>query len=397
MKKTDPEWIWIDWFIFFLRLCWYLSGLLYFYMNADALGDLPYLLFIGILTACYLVPHLFWRPGYKNPILYPISELVLAGGASIYVNIILQVNLGLSMIFMSFIMIGYLATKKTVRWTFPIFLIIFPLPRLWSLDFVSYLLQYFDIFIFLGFGTCFNYVIQSQRRTDRIIEENNKQYRLIQEQNRVLQQYAEQIEKVTLLKERNRLAKELHDTIGHHFTSVTVGLDAVYYLLETDVEKAKQRIELLANVSRKGLQDIRKHIHEIAPSENEEILSILLEQIATDFKVNTDTDVQFHKHGTEYPVSNSIKLVFIRCLQESLTNAKRHGAATKIVIHFLISHTDITLSVENNGTPIESINPGFGLTAMKERIGELHGNFTITNGKHRGVKLTISVPIKEVV
>lgn len=294
-------------------------------------------------------------------------------------------------------MIGYLATKKTVKWTFPIFLIIFPLPRLWSLDTVSYLLQYFDIFIFLGFGACFNYVIQSQRRTDRIIEENNKQYRLIQEQNRVLQQYAEQIEKVTLLKERNRLAKELHDTIGHHFTSVTVGLDAVSYLLETDIEKAKQRIELLANVSRSGLQDIRKHIHEIAPSESEEKLSILLEQIATNFKENTDTDVQFHKHGTEYPVTPSIKLVFIRSLQEALTNAKRHGDATKIVIHFLISHTAVTLSVENNGTPIETLNPGFGLTAMKERIGELHGDLAITNGKYRGVKLTITVPIKEIV
>ncbi|WP_223254516.1 sensor histidine kinase [Bacillus sp. HNG] len=397
MKKTDPDWIWIDWFIFFLRLCWYLSGMLYFYIHIETLGDLPYLLFVCILTVCYLVPHLFWRPGYKNPILYPISELVLTGGASIYLNIYLQVNLGTSVILMSFLMIGYLATKKTVKWTFPLFLIIFPLPRLWSLDTVSYLLQYFDIFIFLGFGACFNYVIQSQRRTDRIIEENNKQYRLIQEQNRVLQQYAEQIEKVTLLKERNRLAKELHDTIGHHFTSVTVGLDAVSYLLETDIEKAKQRIELLANVSRSGLQDIRKHIHEIAPSESEEKLSILLEQIATNFKENTDTDVQFHKHGTEYPVTPSIKLVFIRSLQEALTNAKRHGDATKVVIHFLISHSAVTLSVENNGTPIETLNPGFGLTAMKERIEELHGDLAITNGKYRGVKLTITVPIKEIV
>lgn len=397
MKKSVPEWIWIDWFIFFLRLCWFLSGVLYFSIERGDLGDLSYFAFVGILTACYIVPQLFWRPGYKHPILYPISELIVAGGASIYLNIVLQMNLGTSMILMTLLMIGYLSTKQTAKWTFPFFLLVFPLPQLWTTDVVTYLLQYIDILIFLGFGACFNYVVQSQQRTKRIIEENNKQYKLIQEQNRVLQQYTEQVEKVTLLQERNRLARELHDTIGHHFTSVTVGLDAVSYLLETDVEKAKQKIQVLANVSRKGLDDIRQQIHQISPTENEEMLSILLKQIASDFKEHTNTNVQFHIQGKEIPVSKNIKLTLIRCLQEALTNAKRHGEATTVTVHFLFTNNDLTLIIENNGSPINTIHPGFGLTAMKERIEELQGNLDITSGKHRGVKLTISVPIKEAV
>ncbi|WP_462409898.1 sensor histidine kinase [Neobacillus sp. Marseille-QA0830] len=394
--KTDHNWIWVDWFIFFLRLCWYLSGVLYFILHREESGGLSFFVFIGILTVSYIVPHIFWRPGYKNPIFYPVAELIVTGGAAIYFNIVRQFDLGTSTVIMTFLMIGYLATKQTAKWTFPLFFIVFPIPRLWTTDTATYLMQYIDIFIFFGFGACFNYVIQSQQRTKRMIEENSKQYKLIQEQYRVLQQYAEQIEKVTLLQERNRLAQELHDTIGHHFTSVTVGLDAVSYLLETDVEKAKKKIEMLANVSRKGLDDIRKHIHQIAPEENEERLSFLLHQIAANFKENTDTDVQFHLHGKEMPISKNIKLVFIRCLQEALTNAKRHGSASKIMIDCLFTASDIVLTIENDGSPMEDSQPGFGLTAMKERIGELHGNLEITSGNDRGVKLTITVPIKGV-
>ncbi|WP_066307103.1 sensor histidine kinase [Bacillus sp. FJAT-29814] len=396
MKKTDYEWMWVDWFIFFLRLCWYLAGILSFFIQVKGESVLSYLAFVGILTVYYIVPHIFWRPGYKNPVLYPVAELIVAGGASVYFNVLSHVNLGGAMILMSILMIGYLATKQTAKWTFPVFLILFPIPTLWTLDTVTYFLQYIDILIFLGFGACFNYVIQSQQKTKRIIAENNKQYQLIQEQYRVLQQYADQIEKVTLLQERNRLAQELHDTIGHHFTSVTMGLDAVSYLLETDIERAKKKVENLANVSRQGLEDIRKHIHQIAPSENEQPLSELLYKIVTNFKENTDTAVQFHRQGQEFPISKNIKLAFIRCLQEALTNAKRHGGASEIMIDYQFTDSEVVLIIENNGSPIDALQPGFGLTAMKERIGELHGNLDITSGNHQGVKLTITVPIKGV-
>lgn len=396
MKKAAFEWVGVDWFIFFLRLCWYLAGVLTLFIDVKGESVLTYVSFVGILTVYYLVPLIFWRPGYKNPVLYPIAELIIGGGASVYFNIFEHFNLGPAMILMSILMVGYLATKKSARWTLPVFLILYPLPTLWTMDTVTYFLQYIDIFIFLGFGACFNYVIHSQQKTKRIIEENNKQYQLIQEQYRVLQQYAEQIEKVTLLQERNRLAKELHDTIGHHFTSVTMGLDAVSYLLEKDVDRAKQKVEALANVSRKGLEDIRRHIHQIAPSENEQPLSELLHKIVDSFKENTDTDVQFNRQGREIPISKNIKLAFIRCLQEALTNAKRHGGASEILVDYLFTDYEIVLSIENNGSPIDALQPGFGLTAMKERIGELHGNLDITSGTHHGVKLTITVPIKGV-
>lgn len=388
------EWIWTDWFIFVIRLCWYVTVILnYFLISGESFG-VHYLQFIGILIICYLGPHLFWRPGYLHPILYPMTELTISGAASIYLSMILKVDLGTSIILMPFLMIGYLSTKQTIKWTYPIFIILFPLPLLGSMGLASYVMHYAEIFIFLGFGASFNYVVQSQLRTTRMLEENRVQYKLIIEQNRVLQQYAKQVESVTLLQERNRVAGELHDTIGHHFTSVTVGLDAVSYLIDSDIEKAKEKINRLADVSRKGLEEIRRNIHQIAPSENDKALSVLLNQIAHDFEEHTSTAVTFKSDSDdEIPVPKNIKLVLIRCLQEALTNAKRHGEATKIIIQYQIRCHEVNLIVENNGHPIETLEPGFGLKTMKERIEELHGSLVITSGESQGVTLKITLPI----
>ncbi|MCH1627538.1 sensor histidine kinase [Ferdinandcohnia quinoae] len=387
------EWVWTDWFIFFLRLCWYITVLLNFIVENGTNMNSEDMRFIGILIVCYLVPHLFWRPGYLHTILYPLSEIILIGTALFYFNTIVEIELGSSLILMSLLMNGYLSTKQTAKWTYPIFIVLLPLPLLWSMDKVTYFMQYTEIFIFLGFGASFHYVVQSQQRTTRMLEENRTQYRLIVEQNRVLQQYAKQVENVTLLQERNRVAGELHDTIGHHFTSVTVGLDAVSYLIDSDIEKAKEKINRLADVSRKGLDEIRRNIHQIAPSENEELLSILLKQIASDFQVHTNTVVTFHVNGNETSVSKNSKLVLIRCLQEALTNAKRHGDATEISIEYIIRSHELSLLIKNNGHPLGSYEPGFGLKTMKERIEDLHGKIEITSGESQGVTLKIALPI----
>ncbi|MBW9234690.1 hypothetical protein JQK62_21055, partial [Leptospira santarosai] len=83
-----------------------------------------------------------------------------------------------------------------------------------------------------------------------LLEENRRQ-------NQLLEDYAKQIEKVTLLEERNRLARDLHDTVGHTYTSVIMGLDAASFLLKTSPEKAQGQVERLSDVMRKSLGEIR--------------------------------------------------------------------------------------------------------------------------------------------
>jgi signal transduction histidine kinase len=395
LNKKERNWIWVDWFIYLLRLFWYVSGLIYFYVHAEKLAWISYPLFAAIISLAYFIPHLFWNPCYKNAALYGATELVLIGGISIYTNIILKIDLGTAIILMSALMAGYLATKQTGLWTIPIFVILLPATRYWSLG-ISFdlFMQFIDILIFFGFGISLNIIINSQIKAKRILKENMKQYELIQEQNKVLEQYAAQIEGLTLLEERNRLARELHDSIGHHFTSVTVGLDAISYMIDINPKQAKQKAEALALVSRKGLNEIRHSIHQIAPSENDVLLSKQLAEIAKKFQEHTGTLVQFQTEGEEPQLSPQMKLTFIRCLQEAFTNAKRHGQATEIGATLSFTENKIMLQIENNGERFETVKHGFGLNAMKNRLEELQGNLDIQSNAENGVVVTCAIPMK---
>ncbi|WML57931.1 sensor histidine kinase [Neobacillus sp. PS2-9] len=389
------RWMWIDWLLFSLRCGWYATGLTYYYVYSERLGHLSYLEFAAFVSLGFFVPLVFWRPGYSNPTLYALTELILSGGFSIYINIILGINLSTSIILMPILMIGYLMTKRTAPWSIPLFVILLPANRYWTIDnLFSFYLQYIDVLLFFGIGLGFNLITKSQKRYKHLLSENMKQVELIQQQNKALEQYAAEVEKLALLEERNRMARDLHDSIGHHFTSVTVGLDAISYMIESHPKLAAEKLTSLAEVAREGLSEVRRTIHQIAPTEDNLPLTTQLEKLITDFGTHTNTKVGFFILGAEPTVSPRIKLTFVRCLQECMTNSKRHGEASSIsaTIHF--SEKMMELKVTNNGKRMESDIWGFGLTAMKNRLEELNGTLRIENIVNEGVTVVCTLPLR---
>ncbi|MBE4909547.1 sensor histidine kinase [Bacillus luteolus] len=388
------RWMWIDWLIFSLRCGWYGTGLTYYYVYMERLGELSYLGFAGIVSIGFFIPLLFWRPGYRNPTFYAIAELLVSGGFSIYLNMYLGINLSSSIILMPILMVGYLMTKKTAPWVIPVFVILLPANRYWTIDnqFAFYL-QYIDVLIFFVIALGFNLITKSQKRYKFLLEENVKQLELIEQQNRALEQYSAEIEKLALVEERNRMARDLHDSIGHHFTSVTVGLDAISYMIESQPKLAAEKVRGLAEVARTGLTEVRRTIHQIAPSEENELLTIQLEKLVSEFGEHTNTEVKFEVEGDEPDLAPHLKLLFVRCLQECMTNAKRHGEALfiKVNVHYL--EYDIQLKVFNNGKGMDTENFGFGLKMMKNRLEEKNGLLTIESNGVEGVTVTCSLAV----
>lgn len=154
-----------------------------------------------------------------------------------------------------------------------------------------------------------------------------KQYEFIQQQNNILEQCSSQVEKLALFEERNRMTRDLHDTIGHYFTSVTVELDAISYMIERNPEMAVEKASSLAGIARDGLTEVRRTIHQIAPSEENLSLTNQLDKLVKEFGKHTNTEIDFKIKGMEPKIPSHIKLTFVRCLQECMTNAKRHGEA----------------------------------------------------------------------
>ncbi|WP_335695274.1 sensor histidine kinase, partial [Neobacillus drentensis] len=137
----------------------------------------------------------------------------------------------------------------------------------------SFNISIIEGFFFFALGAGIWKVLDTQRRMQQLLDEN-------EQQRQVLEQYVKQIETITLLEERNRLARELHDTLGHTLTSVIIGLDAVSYLINEAPEEAVVSVNQLRTVSRKGLEEMRKQIHHIAPEREGESLSAQLRRIA---------------------------------------------------------------------------------------------------------------------
>lgn len=386
--------MWIDWLIFSLRCGWYGTGLTYYYVYMERLGELSYIEFSVIVSLGFIVPMLFWRPGYRNPTLYAIAELIVSGGFSIYLNMYLGINLTTSIILMPILMVGYLMTKKTAPWVIPLFVILLPANRYWTVvNPFQFYLQYIDVLIFFVIGVGFNLITKSQKRYKFLLEENMKQVELIEQQNRALEQYATEVEKLALVEERNRMARDLHDSIGHHFTSVTVGLDALSYMIESQPKVAAEKVRSLAEVARTGLTEVRRTIHQIAPSEENELLSFQLEKLVNEFGEHTSTEVEFGIEGDEPNLAPHLKLLLVRCLQECMTNAKRHGEALfiKVGVHFL--EEDVQLVVFNNGKGMDTEKFGFGLTMMKNRLEEKNGLLAIESNGVEGVTVTCSLPV----
>ncbi len=385
--------MWIDWLIFAVRCGWYGTGLTYYYVYMEKLGELSYLEFVMCVSLGFFVPLLFWRPNYTNPTLYAIAELLVSGTFSIYINVILDINLSTSIILMPVLMIGYLLTKKTAPWTIPIFVILLPANRFWTIESqFTFFLQYVDILLFFGIGLGFNLITKSQKRYKNLVQENRKQYEMIQSQNNALEQYAHQVEKYTLLEERNRMARDLHDSIGHYFTTITVGLDAISYMINSDPKLAGQKVNRLAEISREGLNEVRRTIHQIASSTADLPLTNQLETLLKEFEEHTDTKILFEKMGGEVDLNLQRKLSLVRFVQECLTNAKRHGGARFIKVTVQYTKESVELKVYNDGKKIETINFGFGLTSMKNRVEELNGELRIEN-KEDGVTIICTLPL----
>jgi signal transduction histidine kinase len=387
---------WVDWSLFAIFIGSLGINVLYMATYPKEFEHTSTLFLLGAFITAFAIPLIFWRPNYVNPAWFPVAVLLSNGPVQLYLTWLTQESYGI--LYCPLIIIGYLSDRKNAWWTAPVFIAGFPIASLFLIQggptlmgFVSGIMNGTLVF---GIGLGIQRFQNSIEKSKKLLQENQYQYQLIHQQNKVLEQYANQIEHQTLVEERNRMARELHDTVGHTFTSVIMGMDAVSYLIETSPQKAKERLEVLRSVTRKGLEEVRRSIHQMAPEGDDLLLSLQLAGLANEFALHTGTKVHVETRGTEYELPKQTKLTFIRCLQESLTNAKRHGSASTVlvVLHFHANRAE--LAIEDDGAGINEFNPGFGITSMQERISALQGKLHVKSASGQGTTVKCSIPTR---
>ena len=370
--------------MFLFRLLFYLVAFMDLLSEKETIDHFLFVLIWFILVI--FIPMCFWIPLlHKKSTYYWMTELLLNGSFTIYVMLTSDHYVGVFLI--SLMTIAFHLEKRQF-WMLP-FLVFFPFINLILKGIVPSKDPYFFIFnhwliLFIGLGL--NLIIKAYKKTDDLNQ-------IIEEKNQTLVQYAKQIEALTVVEERNRMARDLHDTLGHSFISYILGLDAVLYLIDSNPSQAKTKIEELRHYASENLDQIRETIHEIGTDPDFTVtksFSALMEE----FSEYTHTKVDLHVIGEEYVLNHSIRMALLRCLQESLTNAKRHGKAKIVSINLSFQEDVVELSIEDDGVGTDHLQYGFGLNSMRERLGSLNGKLQLDSTKGLGTKVICQIPFR---
>ena len=212
--------------------------------------------------------------------------------------------------------------------------------------------------------------------------------------NARLAQYATTLEQLTLSRERNRLARELHDILAHTLSGVAVELEAVRALWDTEPDRAKAMLGNSLASTREGLSETRRALQALRASPLEDIglgLAVRTQAESTAARLGLDLTLEIDENLGELPPD--VEQCFYRIAQEALTNATQHAGARKIRLALTQRNETLRLefSDDGRGFDLHQIDPErqFGLQGMRERAETIGADFTLNSTPGKGTSITL--------
>lgn len=205
-------------------------------------------------------------------------------------------------------------------------------------------------------------------------------YQLEAAQARLIE-YSKQVEHISQLEERNRISRDLHDSIGHRLTGVLYQVDAAIQLMDVDKEKGMDLLHKVYENIHHSMEEVRQTVQKLRPPIYQSHMASLRELI-NNYQRDTGVHIVFSTEGTPYGLFPSIEITLYRNIQEALTNAVRHGGAKNIQISMIYGPNALELSISDDGIGAPQFTKGFGLSGMIERVELVDGriSFTGSNG-----------------
>jgi signal transduction histidine kinase len=239
----------------------------------------------------------------------------------------------------------------------------------------------------------------AQRRAEAADAESQQLLAELRAAHLRLQEQAAHAEELAAAEERNRLARELHDTLGHRLTVAAVQLEAAQRLVDQDPDKATKMIATVRGEVNDGLTELRRTVAALrTPAADRQPLDAALAQLIDDFQVATGIGTSLHLPAHLPPMNPEEQECIFRIAQESLTNVQRHAGAhhVDVALHLLPqTHGDaalqLTIRDDGNGFDADRAQPGFGLQGMEERAAKLGGVCEIKPGANGGVEVLLTL------
>ena len=220
------------------------------------------------------------------------------------------------------------------------------------------------------------YILSAITERHRIEEE----LRMASQANRELNSYLALSEKIAEDRERKRIAREIHDTLGHALTGISAGIDAVKVLVDIDTNRAKEQLNNVSVVVRDGIRDVRGSLNKMRPGalENNTLKEALI-KIIREYEAISNLEIHLCYEWDNIDLDIAKEDIVFRVIQESITNSVRHGHAKTIWIELLEEDEAYVMTIQDDGVGFDELRYGYGLKQMQERLMIIGGSVRFEN------------------
>jgi signal transduction histidine kinase len=243
----------------------------------------------------------------------------------------------------------------------------------------------------------FGVFAQMLAQSDRARRETQQLLKELELAHIQLQEYSARAEELAVIEERNRLAREMHDTLGHRLTVASVQLEGAQRLCESDPERAVTMMSTVREQVREALTELRGTVATLrSPVEIDLALRNSLRRLARAFEEATGLTVNLMIPEEMQKLPREHRLVLYRGGQEALTNIQRHAGAKQVWLTLMDQDQQVVLLVSDDGVGFPtgpSKETSFGLRGLRERVEQLGGNMVLEARPGGGAQLRLSLPV----
>jgi len=211
------------------------------------------------------------------------------------------------------------------------------------------------------------------------------------------QTYAAEIGEKSTIEERKRLTREVHDIVGYTLINLRMMMEAAIELSPAENERLRDLLNRARDQAMSGLLETRGALRNFRAMDSAVIEGAnRIQRFVKSFSQATGIAVEVSYGNIPRSFGQEIDGAVVRIIQESMTNAFRHGKATDIQIGLWVDEGRLLVKISDNGTGAEEIKLGIGLSGMGERIDSLHGSLSARNGEH-GFIVNAIIPLKVII
>jgi signal transduction histidine kinase len=201
---------------------------------------------------------------------------------------------------------------------------------------------------------------------------------------------------MAVLEERNRMAREIHDTLAQGFAGVILQLEAAEQALREDANDAQQHLDQARRLAKESLSEARRSVWALRPKALEQLPFMqALQQQVDWFRQETGIQINLNRPHNERPLPPDVENALLRICQEALTNVKKHAQASQVEVYLVFGEKAVELRVDDDGIGVDReshIEKGFGLISIRERAKLLGGSMEIQSEKGKGTHLQVIIP-----